>query len=186
MLVLLAGLWWVQVVSGHDPKAIWKRNRIALSASPPCAEKFSTQRPRAGRNRPRYNLGLYLDDLRKPFDVAYGQALAQAGHSQKQRIAAQEKILGRSLSKAERKQFAFTPGQLKQLHEQSRFAVAAGVVEQVSRRLGQPLTLEEAEFNRHYETRLALPYPLLPNLNGPRKSRVLRSNTPAAWAWGRG
>jgi penicillin-binding protein 2 len=49
--------------------------------------------------------------------------------------------------------------------------VAAGVVEQVSQRLGQPLTLESAEFNRHYETRLALPYPLLPKLNAAQIAR---------------
>ena len=172
LLVLLAGLWWVQVVSARKYESHLETQSYRTVRIPAVRGKILDRNGRVlAENRPRYNLGLYLDDLRKPFDVAYGQALAQARAGQKQRIAAQEKILGRSLTKAERKQFAFTPGQLKQLHEQSRFAVAAGVVEQVGQRLGQPLTLEEAEFNRHYETRLALPYPLLPNLNAAQIAR---------------
>jgi penicillin-binding protein 2 len=172
LLVLLAGLWWVQVVSARKYESHLETQSYRTVRIPAVRGKILDRNGRVlAENRPRYNLGLYLDDLRKPFDTAFAQALAQARAGQKQRIAAQEKILGRSLTKAERKQFAFTPGQLKQLHEQSRFGVAAGVVEQVSQRLGQPLTLESAEFNRHYETRLALPYPLLPKLNAAQIAR---------------
>jgi len=122
-------------------------------------------------NRPRYSLSLYLDDLRWQFEAAYGTAIAQARAGQKQRIAAQEKKLGRSLTKAERKQFSLATDQLKQLREQSRFRVADSVVEQVGQRLGQPLVLDPETFKRHYDTRLALPYPLLPNLNETQIAR---------------
>jgi penicillin-binding protein 2 len=172
LLVLLAGLWWVQVVSARKYESHLETQSYRTVRIPAVRGKILDRNGRVlAENRPRYNLGLYLDDLRKPFEAAYNQALAQARAGQKQRIAAEEKKLGRSLTKAERKQFAFTPGQLKQLHEQSRFGVAAGVVEQVGQRLGQPLTLEATEFNRHYETRLALPYPLLPNLNAAQIAR---------------
>ena len=172
LLVLLAGLWWVQVVSARKYESHLETQSYRTVRIPAVRGKILDRNGRVlAENRPRYNLSLYLDDLRKPFEAAYGQALAQARAGQKQRIAAQEKTLGRSLTKAERKQFAFTPGQLKQLHEQSRFGVAAGVVEQVGQRLGQPLTLEAAVFNRHYDTRLALPYPVLPNLNTAQIAR---------------
>jgi penicillin-binding protein 2 len=172
LFVLLAGLWWVQVVSARKYESHLETQSYRTVRIPAVRGKILDCNGRVlAENRPRYNLGLYLDDLRKPFDAAYGQALAQARADRKQRIAAQEKKLGRSLTKAERKQFALTPGQLKQLHEQSRFRVAASVVEQVGQRLGQPLTLEAAEFNRHYETRLALPYPVLPNLNDAQIAR---------------
>ena len=46
-------------------------------------------------NRPRYNLSLYLDDLRKPFDDAYNPLRKQALAAQRDTIAAQEKKLGR-------------------------------------------------------------------------------------------
>jgi len=169
---LLAGLWWVQVVSARKYESHLETQSYRTVRIPAVRGKILDCNGRVlAENRPRYNLGLYLDDLRKPFDAAYGHALAQARAGQKQRIAAEEKKLGRSLTKAERKQFAFAPGQLKQLHEQSRFRVAAGVVEQVGQRLGQPLTLEATAFNRHYETRLALPYPVLPNLNAAQIAR---------------
>jgi penicillin-binding protein 2 len=174
LFVLLAGLWWVQVVSARKYENHLETQSYRTVRIPAVRGKILDRDGRVlAENRPRYNLSLYLDDLhlRRQFDAAYGAALAQARAGQKQRIAAQEKKLGRSLTKAERKQFALTTGQLKQLHEQSRFHVADSVVEQVSQRLGQPLTLDAAVFNRHYETRLALPYTVLPNLNEAQIAR---------------
>ncbi len=172
LLILLAGLWWVQVVSvrkyeGHLETQSYRTVRI-----PAVRGKILDRNGRVlAENRPRYSLSLYLDDLRWQFDVAYGAAIAQARAGQKQRIAAQEKKLGRSLTKAERKQFSLATDQLKQLREQTRFQVADSVVEQVGQRLGQPLELDPATFKRHYDTRLALPYPLLPNLNETQIAR---------------
>ena len=48
---------------------------------------------------------------------------------------------------------------------EARYDVASNVVRQVSLRLRQPLSLDATNFERHYETRLALPYPVLTNLN---------------------
>ena len=42
---------------------------------------------------------------------------------------------------------------------------------QLGRQLGQPLTLDAADFERDYETRLALPYPVLKNLNDAQIAR---------------
>ena len=55
--ILLAGLWWVQVVSAREYQSIWRRKRIAPCAFPPCAEKFSTAKAACSRKiSPRYNL----------------------------------------------------------------------------------------------------------------------------------
>jgi penicillin-binding protein 2 len=172
LFVLLAGLWWVQVVSARKYESHLETQSYRTVRIPAMRGKILDRNGRVlAENRPRYSLSLYLDDLRRQFDAAYGVAIAQTRAGQKQRIAAQEKKLGRSLTKAERKQFALTTGQLKQLHEQSRFRVADSVVKQVGQQLGQTLTLDEAVFNRHYETRLALPYPVLPNLNDTQIAR---------------
>jgi penicillin-binding protein 2 len=166
LFVLLAGLWWVQVVSARKYESHLETQSYRTVRIPAVRGKILDRNGRVlAENRPRYSLSLYLDDLRRQFDAAYGAAIAQARAGQRQRIAAQEKKLGRSLTKAERKQFAFAIDQLQQLREQSRFQVADSVVEQVGQRLGQPLVLDPATFKRHYDTRLALPYPLLPNLN---------------------
>jgi penicillin-binding protein 2 len=172
LLVLLAGLWWVQVVSARKYESHLETQSYRTVRIPAVRGKILDRNGRVlAENRPRFSLSLYLDDLRRQFDAAYGAAIAQARAGQKQRIAAQEKRLGRSLTKAERKQFALATDQLKQLREQTRFQVADSVVEQVGQRLGQPLVLDPAMFKRHYDTRLALPYPLLPNLNETQIAR---------------
>ena len=172
--VLLAGLWWVQVVSVRKYESHLETQSYRTVRIPAVRGKILDRDGRVlAENRPRYSLSLYLDDLhlRKQFDAAYGSAIAQARTDQKQRIAAQEKKLGRSLTKAERKQFALTTDQLKQLHEQTRYRVAAGVVEQVGQRLGQPLELDPAKFKRHYDTQLTMSYPLVPDLNDTQIAR---------------
>jgi penicillin-binding protein 2 len=172
LFILLAGLWWVQVVSARKYESHLETQSYRTVRIPAVRGKILDRDGRVlAENRPRYSLSLYLDDLRRQFDATYGAAVAQARAGQKQRIAAQEKKLGRSLTKAERKQFSLATDQLKQLREQSRFRVADSVVEQVGQRLGQPLVLDPATFKRHYDTRLALPYPLLPNLNETQIAR---------------
>jgi penicillin-binding protein 2 len=172
LLILLAGLWWVQVVSARKYESHLETQSYRTVRIPAERGKILDRDGRVlAENRPRYSLSLYLDDLHRQFDAAYSAAITQAHADQKQRIAAYEKRLDRSLTKAERKQFSFTTGQLKQIREQSRFRVAASVVAQVSQWLGQPLALDPATFNRHYDTRLALPYPLLPDLNETQIAR---------------
>jgi penicillin-binding protein 2 len=172
LFVLLAGLWWVQVVSARKYESHLETQSYRTVRIPAVRGKILDRNGRVlAENHPRFSLSLYLDDLRRQFDAAYGAAIAQARAGQKQRIAAQEKKLGRSLTKAERKQFSLATEQLKQLREQSRFQVADSVVEQVGQRLGQPLVLDPATFKRHYDTRLALPYPLLPDLNETQIAR---------------
>jgi len=172
LFVLLAGLWWVQVVSARKYESHLETQSYRTVRIPAVRGKILDREGRVlAENRPRYSLSLYLDDLRRQFDAAYSAAITQARAGQKQRITAQEKKLGRSLTKAERKQFLLSTDQLKQLREESRFRVADSVVEQVGQRLGQPLALDPATFKRHYDTRLALPYPLLPNLNETQIAR---------------
>ena len=172
LFVLLAGLWWVQVVSARKYESHLETQSYRTVRIPAVRGKILDRNGRVlAENRPRYSLSLYLDDLRRQFDAAYGAAIAQARAGQKERIAAQEKKLGRSLTKAERKQFSLATEQLKQLRDQTRFQVADSVVEQVGQRLGQPLVLDPVTFKRHYDTRLALPYTLLPNLNETQIAR---------------
>jgi penicillin-binding protein 2 len=172
LCILLAGLWWVQVVSVHEYQSHLETQAYRTVRIPAMRGKILDREGRVlAENHPRYNLSLYLNDLRKQFDDAYGQLIGQAREAQKQAIAAQEKKLGRALTKAERKEFAFTTAQLQQLHAQAREAVVNRLVAQVGRQLGQPLTLDAAKFEHAYETRLALPFTILPNLDAAQIAR---------------
>jgi penicillin-binding protein 2 len=170
--ILLAGLWWVQVVTAHEYESHLETQAYRTVRIPAVRGKILDREGRVlAENRPRYNLSLYLDDLHKPFDDAYAELFKQARDVRKQTIAAQEKKLGRSLTKDERKQFTFTTAQLQQLHAEARLNVASRLVEQVGAQLGQPLTLDAAKFERAYQTRLALPFTILPNLDESQIAR---------------
>ena len=74
--------------------------------------------------------------------------------------------LNRGLTRQERRQFLFKRKRKRACcGSEARYDVASNVVRQVSLRLRQPLWLDATDFERHYETRLALPYPVLANLN---------------------
>ncbi|MGA2029400.1 MAG: penicillin-binding transpeptidase domain-containing protein [Verrucomicrobiota bacterium] len=164
LLLLLAGLWWVQVVSAREYENHLETQSYRTVRIPAVRGKILDCNGRVlAENRPRYNISLYLEDLRQPFDAAYDQSLARVRETQKQLMAVEEKKLGRSLTKSERKQFVLTTNERDQLRAQSRFQVANGVVEQISERLQQPIPFDPKKFDRDYETRLALPFTIVPN-----------------------
>ncbi len=172
LCILFAGLWWVQVVSAHEYQSHLETQAYRTVRMPAMRGKILDREGRVlAENRPRYNLSLYLDDLRKQFEDAYSPLRKQALDIQKQNIAAQEKKLGRSLTKAERKQFAFSTVQWQQLQAEARLSVANRLVAQVGQQLGQPLTLDAKNFERAYQTRLALPFPILSDLNAAQIAR---------------
>ena len=170
--ILLVGLWWVQIVSVHKYQAHLEAQANRTVRLPALRGKILDREGRVlAENRPRYNLSLYLDDLRKPFDAAYGQLRKRALEVQKQNIAAREKTLGRSLTKDERKPFAFTTAQLEQLRAQARLNVASDLVANVSRQLQQPLALDPKDFERAYNKRPYVPYPIVSDMNSSQIAR---------------
>jgi penicillin-binding protein 2 len=165
-LVLLIGLWWVQIVSAREYRSHLETQSYRTIRLPAVRGKILDRHGRVlAENRPRYSLSLYLDDLRQPFDATYGRIWRAAREVQKQRLAAAEKKLGRSLTKAERKQFAFKPEEVRRMRDAARAQVAGNVVAQVSRQMGETLPFDAADFNRHYSRSPYMPYPILKNLN---------------------
>jgi penicillin-binding protein 2 len=164
LCILIAGLWWVQVVSSHIYREHLETQSSRTVRMPAARGKILDREGRVlAENQPSYNLSLFLGDLQKKFSDAYDQLHKQAVAAQKQAIAAREKQLGHSLSKADRKQFAFTTAQLEQLRSQARFAVANNIVAQVSQKLQQPLALDQKNFDRACTNSPYVPYPIVKN-----------------------
>jgi len=179
LLILLAGLWWVQVVSAHDYRIHLETQSYRTIRVPAVRGKILDREGRVlAENVPRYNLSLYLDDLRNQFAAAYDVEYAQATNARAHIIAAQEKKTGRALTKAERKQFVFKPEQLRQLGVQARARVAAGVVARLGEIVGQPPAFDAKDFENAYEKARALPYPVLKNLDAAQIARF-EENYPA-------
>jgi penicillin-binding protein 2 len=165
LFLLLVGLWWVQVVSAKDYQANLETQSFRTVRIPAVRGRILDRNGTVlAENRPTYNIGMYLEELRRPFEQAYSNEVALARKQLKQELAAEEARLRRKVSKEERKRFVLTGKHRDWLRQVAHFKVASNVMNQVSHRLGQPLSLNATNFERHYRTRLALPYPVLTNV----------------------
>jgi penicillin-binding protein 2 len=170
--VLLAGLWWVQVVSAREYEANLQAQSFRTVRIPAVRGRILDRNGVAlAESQPTYNLSLYLEELHKAFETAYAEKarLARADLKQKQKDS--EARLSRRLTKEERKQFLFSQQEREVLRQAARYEVTSNVVSQVSLQLRQPLSLNLTNFERHYKTRLALPCPVLRDLNPAQIAR---------------
>ena len=160
--LLLAGLWWVQIVSARDYEANLETQSFRTVRIPAVRGRILDRNGvTLAENRPTYNVSLYLDELRGQFQKEYERIrpVRMVTNS----TAIWRRWLG---SPTVTTQYVrLKKAQAEVLGRQARYAVASNVVWQVSLRLRQPLSLDATNFERHYETRLALPYPVLSNLN---------------------
>lgn len=176
--ILLAGLWWVQIVSARDYQESLENQSFRTVRIPAVRGSILDRNHNIlAENRPTYNVSLYLEELRKPFDTAYFQELARKRAQKTQELADTEKQLGRRLTKKERKQFLLSVADKNALRAEARSEVASNVVVQISQRLQEPVPFQPAKFERHYETRLALPYPLIENLDPTNIARFEEQST---------
>ena len=162
LCLLLAGLWWVQMVSFRDYQTNLETQSFRTVRIPAVRGKILDRNGiTLAENRPTYNVSLYLDELRGQFQREYERTrpvrtVTNSG-------AFWRRWLGSPT--VTKQNVRLKKAQIEALGRQSRYAVASNVVRQVSLRLGQPLSLNPTNFERHYETRLALPYPVLANLD---------------------
>jgi len=132
-VVLVAGLWWVQIVSARDYQANLEMQSFRTVRIPALRGKILDRNGKVlGENRATYNVSLYLDELRKPFDKASSTEMARGRKNLRQQREAEEKRLNRSLRKAEAKQFTLSVAAKEALQKQARFDVASNVVARIS------------------------------------------------------
>jgi penicillin-binding protein 2 len=178
LMVLLAGLWWVQVVSGREYQESLETQSFRTVRIPAVRGTIlDCNRNVLAENRPTYNISLYLEELRKPFDTAYLQELARAKAERTRQQTQLQQSLGRTLTKQERKQLALSFKERNELRAAARGEVASNVVMQISRRLEQPLNFKPVDFQRHYDARLALPYAIMENLDATNIARFEEQST---------
>ena len=147
LFVLLAGLWWVQVVSSKDYQANLETQSFRTVRIPAVRGRILDRNGvTLAENRPTYNVGLYLEELRRPFEAAYSNEIVRARSELKRQMEDQQKKLGRKLTKEERKHFVLSSKDKGRLRQEARYGVASNVVAQVSRRLRQPLWLNPTNF----------------------------------------
>jgi penicillin-binding protein 2 len=165
MGVLLAGLWYVQVISSNQYSENQKAQSFRTVRIPAIRGKILDQHGYAlAENAPNYQASLYLEELRQLFTQEWqrSQPPLQVTHYQLQ-------LFGYKLFEWERTRPAYkaklTRAQRQAFTAEVRWRVVSNVLQQLSARLQQPVTLDKAQFIHHYTNQLALPLPLLTNLN---------------------
>jgi penicillin-binding protein 2 len=175
--VLLSGLWWVQVVSAREYKASLQTQSYRTVRIPAVRGKILDRNGTAlAESRPTYNISLYLEELRTQFQAEYlrerpVKTVAKSAPFWRRWLGSPSVTTQHVKLKRD---------QVKALEWRARCAVASNVFMQVSQRLRQPLSFNPTNFQRHYETRLALPYPVLKDLS-PNQIALFeeQSTTPA-------
>lgn len=171
-MILLVGLWWVQVVMGREYQNNLQQQSYRTVRLPAVRGKILDRNGTVlAENQPKYNISLYLEDLRSAFDNAYAEQVTRLRADLKAQAEARQRALGRRLTKAEAREFTLSVSRKAQVRKASRTWVASNMVAQLSARLGQPLTFDPTRFERHCETRRALPYPVITDVTPAQIAR---------------
>ena len=145
MAVLLAGLWYVQVVSYRQHTENQKAQSYRTVRIPAIRGKIldANGQPLA-ENRPAYNVNLYLDELRSQFKQEWKRS-APNGRLKK--------------------------GDLAALQAQARYRVVSNIVQHLAAVVQVPVSLDFDKFMNHYTNQLALALPILTNLTPTQVAR---------------
>ncbi len=155
--ILLAGLWYVQVVASRHFKENLRNQSFRTIRMPAARGKILDRNGAVlAENQPSYNINLYLDELRDRFQQRYQQARLQKVEELRGGLAA---------GNADARPVKLSAAQITELARLSRFLVVSNTVQQVSQVLHQSIALDADRFHRHYTNRLALPLTVLANLN---------------------
>jgi penicillin-binding protein 2 len=152
MLLLLGGLWMVQIVHAKQFQTELKKQSFRHVRTPAIRGKI---RDRNGLvladEKPRYNAILYLEDLQHQFDEQYSWLRTNYGRAHPEVVNAKGKI---SLPK--------NVGQ--QLRLDADCAVVSNITYCVSTSLEEPRALDIKAFLRHYNDQPYVPFQIVSDL----------------------
>ncbi len=151
MFVLVLRLWYVQIVKGKEYTESHMDQSFRTVRIPAVRGKILDRNGTPiAENRPNYTVSVYVEELRKQFQAEYVK-----------QYRAQTNALHRKLTKDERDKLEVT----------ARYNVVSNIGARVGGQIGQAINVDQSKFNRHYETRRILPFPLTANLNSVQIAR---------------
>ncbi len=166
--VLLAGLWWVQIVSSRNYQARLEVQSFRTVRVPAVRGKILDRHGQVlAENLPSFSVGLYLEELSRSFRVEYERLRPLRVTTNA--LPFWKQWLG--YSQVTTQQMRLKRSEIEALSWQARARVVSNAVTQVSRQLQRPALFDESNFRKHYLTRLALPYPVLANLEAAQVAR---------------
>jgi penicillin-binding protein 2 len=144
--ILLIGLWFVQIVSGRKYEDSQKVQAFRTVRLPAARGRILDRNGQVlVDNQPRFNINLYLEDIRAQFTYEYTNSL-------KKEFVARH---GRSPKSTER----------WELEREARYRVVSNIVWQVSTAVSpQPLILNQTVFEKLYREKRAVPMSIVTDL----------------------
>ncbi len=162
LVILLAGLWWVQVVSANEFQSHLETQSYRTIRLPAARGKILDCAGRVlAENRPVYNLSIYLDDLSGQFNSEYDRLRPVKITPAPPPFWA----FWRPAGTVQTNRVRLNMSQVEALSMQARYNVVNRIVGQAGQKIGQPLALDPKKFNQHYQTSRALPFPILESLD---------------------
>jgi penicillin-binding protein 2 len=148
LLILVGGLWWVQLISSRHFQEKLETQSIRTIRIPAIRGKILDREGRVlAENRPTYNINLYVEGLSKNFQAAYAERVKQLKKIMAAKRAERRQQLGRDLTKLELKEFAVTESMKNTLQRECRTEVARSATADLSARLQQPVAFDEKKFS---------------------------------------
>ena len=173
LLVLLGGLWWVQIVSARDYRENLQTQSYRTVRIPAVRGRILDRDGSIlAENRPTYNISLYLEELRGQFQAEYQRE--RPVKITTNALPFWQRWAG--LSPVTVQRVRLNKAQIETLKQEARYHVASNVVTQISRQVGQPLALDPKDFEQHYQRRLVLPYPVLRNASPGQIARFMEQS----------
>ncbi len=146
LLVLVAGLWYVQVVCAWQFRADLQEQALRIVRVPAIRGKILDRNgfPLA-ENRPSYTVNVYLEEFRRHFR-----------HEYTNRVLPEFRRAYPNIRPTGRTDDA--------LQATARYRVVSNLMWRVSSLVHQPQILEEKQFTNHYNNLRSLPFPILRDL----------------------
>ena len=168
LAVLLAGLWWVQIVNaGRYQESLEVQSFRSVRLPAVRGKIFDRHGTVLADNRPSYNLNLYLEDLSPAFKQEFTR-------SRPRRVVTNDLPFWKDwlgFNPVTTQYVRLRDDQARAVTRDARYRVAGAVVNQIAAVMKAPLPLDYTNFYRHYETRLSLPYPIANNLSAEHLAR---------------
>jgi len=162
LAILLAGLWWVQVVNASQhQESVETQAFRSVRISAMRGKILDRNGVALAENRPNYNINLYLEELSPAFRKEYQRIRPRAVVTND--LPFWQDWLG--LPTVTTQYLRLKTDVLTQVFRNARYRAAAEVVGRIADVLQTPLTLDYTNFYRHYDLQRAMPYTVASNLS---------------------
>jgi len=160
--VLLAGLWWTQIVNVSRYQESFEAQSFRSVRIPAVRGKILDRHGAVlAENRPDYSISLYLEELSPNYKREYQRVRPRRVVTND--LPFWKDWLGFETVKTQ--YVRLTGDRLVNIRREARYLAAQKVVQQVATVIQTPLALDYTNFSRHYEQQRALPYTILDHLS---------------------